>query len=106
MTCCVKTRRNPVGTHDLCVRCVKGYSVRVLTGTDARAVRPYSGLHVRGVVTAGYTSRGLDDGLFVRAGREGERRQLADDLHRVDAQTDDRVEQVNDVAGGALLTAP
>ena len=67
---------------------------------------PYSGLHVRGVVTAGYTSRGLDDGLFVRAGREGERRQLADDLHRVDAQTDDRVEQVNDVAGGALLTAP
>ena len=40
--------------HDLCVRCVKGYSVRcikgysvvVLMGTDAQIVRPYKGLHV------------------------------------------------------------
>ena len=34
-----------VGTHGLCVRCVKGYSVKVLTGTDAlrlgTPVRPY-----------------------------------------------------------------
>ena len=34
-----------VGTHGLCVRCVKGYSVVVLTGTDAlrldTLVRPY-----------------------------------------------------------------
>ena len=43
------TRRvTAVGTHDLCVRCIKGYSVRcvkcynvvVLTGTDAPIVRP------------------------------------------------------------------
>ena len=26
---------HPVGTHDLCVRCVKGYSIVILTGTDA-----------------------------------------------------------------------
>ncbi len=26
----------------LCVRCVKGYSVEVLTGTDAQIVRPYN----------------------------------------------------------------
>ena len=32
---------SPVGTHDSCVRCVKGYSIVVLTETDARAVRPY-----------------------------------------------------------------
>ena len=32
---------HPVGTHDLCIRCVKGYSVVVLTGTDAQIVRPY-----------------------------------------------------------------
>ena len=25
-----------------CVRCIKGYSVRVLTGTDAQIVRPYN----------------------------------------------------------------
>ena len=25
----------PVGTHGLCVRCVKGYRIRPLTGTDA-----------------------------------------------------------------------
>ena len=39
-----------VGTHDLCVRCIKGdgvrcikgYSVVVLTGTDAQIVRPYN----------------------------------------------------------------
>ena len=32
---------NTVGTHGLCVRCIKGYSVMVLTGTDAQTVRPY-----------------------------------------------------------------
>ena len=42
--------RRPVGTHGLCVRCIKSYSVMVLTGTDAhpptsscrdaRSVRP------------------------------------------------------------------
>ena len=31
----------PVGTHDLCVRCVKSYSIVVLTGMDAQIVRPY-----------------------------------------------------------------
>ena len=31
----VKAKRRPVETHDLSVRCVKGYSVVVLTGTDA-----------------------------------------------------------------------
>ncbi len=32
-----------VGTHDLCVRCVKARRVPVaLTGTDAQIVRPYS----------------------------------------------------------------
>ena len=30
----------PVGTHDLCVRCVKGYSIVFLTGTDARPCVP------------------------------------------------------------------
>ena len=61
-----------VGTHDLCVRCVKGYSVRcvkgyivrVLTGTDAQIVRPYSRYSSRGSGTdaqivrpyTGYTS--------------------------------------------------
>ena len=31
-----RTRRvTVVGTHDLCVRCVKGYGVRALMGTDA-----------------------------------------------------------------------
>ena len=35
-----------VGTHDLCVRCIKGYSVVVLTGTDAQIVRPYMSLPV------------------------------------------------------------
>ena len=28
--------RRHVGTHDLCVRCVKSYSIVVLTGTDAQ----------------------------------------------------------------------
>ena len=32
---------SPVGTLGLSVRCVKGYSVKVLTGTDAQTVRPY-----------------------------------------------------------------
>ena len=36
-------RVTAVGRHDLCVRCVKGYSVVVLTGTDAQIVRPYKG---------------------------------------------------------------
>ena len=31
-----QSKTNPVGTHGLCVRCVKGYSVKVLTRTDAR----------------------------------------------------------------------
>ena len=35
-----------VGTHDLCVRCIKGYSVVVLTRTDAQIVRPYMSLPV------------------------------------------------------------
>ena len=39
-------RKNFVGTHDLCVRCIKGYGVVVLTGTDAQIVRPYKGLLV------------------------------------------------------------
>ena len=43
---CSTARRRPVGTHGLCVRCVKGYSVVVLTGTDAQIVRPYKGLLV------------------------------------------------------------
>ena len=35
--CCRTARRvTAVGTHDLCVRCIKGYSVVVLTGTDAQ----------------------------------------------------------------------
>ena len=50
-----------VGTHDLCVRCIKGYGIRcvkgysvvILMGTDAQIVRPYKGLHVN----EGYTSR-------------------------------------------------
>ena len=43
-----------VGTLGLSVRCVKGYSIVVLTGTDAQTVRPYNGLLVslvRGRVT-------------------------------------------------------
>ena len=43
---CSTAKRRPVGTHGLCVRCVKGYSVVVLTGTDAQIVRPYKGLLV------------------------------------------------------------
>ena len=44
---CIKARRvTVVGTHDLCVRCIKGNNVRALTGTDAQIVRPYKGLHV------------------------------------------------------------
>ena len=39
--------RRHVETHDLCVRCVKGYSVVVLTGTDAQIVRPYIRYSVR-----------------------------------------------------------
>ena len=35
-----------VGTHDLCVRCIKGYSTMALTRTDAQIVRPYKGLLV------------------------------------------------------------
>ena len=77
----------------------------VLTGTDARAVRPYKSLHVLLYYNGRTDGLRVDDGLCVRAGREGKRWQLADDLHRVDAQTDDRVKQVNDVAGVALLTA-
>ena len=54
-----------VGTHDLCVRCIKGYSVVVLTGTDAQIVRPYTGYTSRFDTTdaqivrpyTGYTSR-------------------------------------------------
>ena len=37
--------RRRVGTHGLCVRCVKSYSIEVLTGTDALPLdtleRPY-----------------------------------------------------------------
>ena len=37
--------RRRVGTHGLCVRCVKGYSIMILTGMDAlpldTLVRPY-----------------------------------------------------------------
>ena len=42
---CIKAIRRPVGTHDLCVRCIKIYSIVALTGTDAlrldTIVRPY-----------------------------------------------------------------
>ncbi len=31
----IPTSHRPVGTHDLCVRCVKSYSIVVLTGMDA-----------------------------------------------------------------------
>ena len=34
------TCNDDVGTHGLCVRCVKGYSVVILTGTDARPCGP------------------------------------------------------------------
>ena len=40
------TCNDDVGTHGLCVRCVKGYSVVVLTGTDAQTKRPYKSLRV------------------------------------------------------------
>ena len=69
-------------------------------------VRPYKGLHVFRVSSQRATRHGGDGWLGVRAGREGERRELADNLHRVDAQVDDRAKQVEDVAGVALLTAP
>ncbi|WP_297162193.1 hypothetical protein, partial [uncultured Porphyromonas sp.] len=39
------------------VRCIKAYSIVVLTGTDAQTERPYSGLLVKSVPTAGYSSR-------------------------------------------------
>ena len=53
---------NTVGTHGLCVRCIKGYSVMVLTGTDAQTVRPYRS-RFRGSAhqTTGFTTRRPDD---------------------------------------------
>ena len=36
-----RTDRASLQDSSLCVRCVKSYSVVVLTGTDAQIVRPY-----------------------------------------------------------------
>ena len=48
----------PVGTHDLCVRCVKSYSIVVLTGMDAQIVRP---------LQSETSSRSFDNGRTDRA---------------------------------------
>ena len=51
-----KSHESPVvGTHGLCVRCVKGYSLVILTGTDAQTERPYIIRHEPCVPTSRYT---------------------------------------------------
>ena len=44
--------------HDLCVRCVKGYDVRGLTGTDAQIERPYRAQLGQGAVGAEHSGGG------------------------------------------------
>ena len=46
-----------VGTHGLCIRRIKSYSVVVLTGTDAQTERPYSSRPVTSVVVHRYVIR-------------------------------------------------
>ena len=46
-TSCGRTAgHRTIGTHGSDVRCIKGYRIVVLTGTDAQTERPYKGLHV------------------------------------------------------------
>ena len=65
--------RRPVGTHGLCVRCVKSHSVVVLTGTDARPPRRRVGTHglcvrcVKGYSVQATKSRSFDNGRSDRA---------------------------------------
>ena len=88
--------RRPVGTHGLCVRCVKGYRVVVLTGTDALSLDTIRAslhrLHVVGRLCQTDTSSVVDKtkrrpvgthGLCVRCSTAG---RLA--LSTTDAQTE------------------
>ena len=75
------TCNDDVGTHGLCVRCVKGYSVVVLMGTDAQTERPYKSLHVSSdhLSYEGWRTIGLCD-LFLLPLRSLRQRRVADDV--------------------------
>ena len=79
------TCNDDVGTHGLCVRCVKSYSVVVLTGTDALRLdtteRPYKSLHVSSdhLNCEQWRTIGLCD-LFLLPLRSLRQRRVADGL--------------------------
>ena len=75
------TCNDDVGTHGLCVRCVKGYSVVILTGTDARPSVSTKLLHVTSdhLSYEGWRTIGLCD-LFLLPLRSLRRRRVADGL--------------------------